>query len=251
MGSIIPSAPANKGSVSTVNTIINKVLTNFNPQTTSNLNYSNYLLVSDNSTAIGNTQYIEAVNDIQNIVTASQTSNISTNLNNDITQEINRESVALVSDLGSLFANKNIDLATSVKNNVENLHLTNIIPMCVANQDLANIMLVEHGSVAIDNKQTIKSDFIQKCISNFNGTSNTTSDITNAIRQKATVVEKNPLDFLGDIFGNIGLIFSIFFILVIVVGMVIVYKKFMGNKSDNPSESKIPTSKAQLVKSFL
>lgn len=204
--------------VGVVNTTINKALLDYNPNTQANFDALNNITATNGATASYNTQTITAISNLSSLYEAAQNSDFQTTINNSIDQDFKKETIALISDMGAVLNNKNLDLTTHVANQIENLNIAQITPSCIANQNMINNILV-NGSTANYNTQTIEGDFFQKCIGSAKSTMNTVSDMTNSITQKADVKEDNPLDFISKMFNGI-MSTLIIFIIVIIGGIV-------------------------------
>lgn len=235
MGGLLSTKPTSL-TVKGVNETINGSIVKFTPTTQQNTNATNYLKVGEGGTAIGNVQLIEVASDLRSLYEASQTSDFKTRVNNEITQDLNKQSIALISDIGGILTNKNINLVTEIQNKTKNLNISEIMPTCINNQSLVNEIIIEKDGTAINNVQGIKGTFYQECMNSVKSNMNTVSDITNTINQKATIEEKNPLGFLSDMFGNLmpnfTLIIIVFIILVVCgITIAILFRKRRSNKN--------------------
>lgn len=201
--------------ITDINTITNKVLTNYSPNVSSSGVYTNVIEASGGSSTNNNNQNITVGNTLRAVYDLSQTDTFKTDIKTNISQELKKETVALISDIGSIFRDKNEKLDTTLDNGVENLHITEIVPTCISNQTLTNSILASGASSASGNTQNITANFYQECLGNVTSTMNTTSDLANTINQKADIKDKNPLDFIGDMFK--GLMSTILIIIVVVI----------------------------------
>lgn len=206
--------------ITDVNNVTNKVILEFAPNNRTTGTATNIINVSNGGIASNNTQLIEMNQSLESLYDATQTTDFKNDINNTIKQELKKETVALISDIGSIFNDKNVNLDTALSNNIENINLTQIIPTCISNQTLLNT-IVNDGGITSNNTQTIKSNFFQKCVGSVNSAVTSTSDITNMINQKADIIDNNPLAFIGDMFK--GLMSTILIIIVIVVAGILVF----------------------------
>jgi len=236
---LFSNTPANAMTIGVTNDLITKTITNFAPSTTNITTGTNFADIR-NSSNITNKQVINAIASISSVVNSNLSTSVQTSLDNAVSQELEKKSVALLSSMGNLLSNNNTDIKTTLGNKVGNIHLTSIIPVCASDQTLSNIFIVDNSN-NIDSSQTIEGNFYQSCLATSTESMNSISDITNTIAQKAIVTETNPLDFLSGMFSSIGTIFVILIILSIVVGMVFVYKK-LSSTSSSSSPSLVNTA---------
>lgn len=227
MGNLFNTTPANQVSINAVNNTINGTLTNISSTVNVVGNYSNLIEIGGSGNVTNSQQIIDATSNINSLVNSTLITNDSTNIDTQVTQDLNNQSVSLLSSIGHVLSNNGIDVSTAVSNYVSNLHLTSIIPVCASDQKFSNAIITKAGSSgsAINDTQTITSDYYQSCITNTNESLNTISDITNTFAQKATVTETNPLDFLNGLFSGISQYFVVFIIFIILVGMIYVFKQ--------------------------
>lgn len=203
-------------SISSVNDIVNQSIMKFTPSTISTTSGSNYIEVGSGSEAIGNVQVLNVTSKLKSLYNVSQSLDFKTNVNNDIQQNLEKKTVALLSDMGSMFTNKNVDMNTTIKNSISNLSIFEVAPVCISNQNLVNSIVVQPGGKANYNTQTISSNFLTECMATVNNNMSTSSELVNLLNQKATLEESNPLDFLGTLSANFMIMFVILLIAVIV-----------------------------------
>ena len=150
--------------LSVTNETINKSIMNFNPSTVSNSSALNYIEVGAGGLAQDNTQAIEMKTNLQSMYEATQNSDFASTMNSNVSQDLEKKSVAFLSDLTGLLMNKDTIVNTALTNHVENINIENIAPLCISNQDLTNSIIIKAGGAAIGNKQTITGDFYQSCM---------------------------------------------------------------------------------------
>jgi hypothetical protein len=135
--------------------------------------------------------------------------------------------------MGSLM-NKDTDVSTAIRNNVENMNLAEVTPSCISNIELVNSMVIKPGAKAIDNKQTILANFYQKCVGSVSSSMNSVAENVNTSNQKAKITEENPLQFLADMVGSVTGSYSIIIICVIGGFLYLVSGGFLGSGEGSP-----------------
>lgn len=203
-------------SVNSVNSVINQSILTLASKTTTDNNVIQYIEAGEGATVSGNTQYLDIKTNTTSIVNAVQNSDFSTTIKSDVVQDLEKKTTALLGALDGLTQNNNVNMKTNIENHISNLNLTEIAPVCTNNNTITQSIIAKRGATITNNSQTVKSDFVQSCISNVENSMKTMSDIVNSVNQKATIVAENPLNFLGDIMKNITMI-----ILLIVVALVV------------------------------
>lgn len=217
-----------KLSITDINATINESILNVTSKTESNISAVNSIIVSKGGTISNVTQSIELNSSLSSLVNISQDVEMKSTITNNIVEELNKKSVALISDFGSILQNKNIDMSTNIGNFVKNSNITNVLISCATNQNLLNTIVNESSTVNNVN-QNITGKFVQTCISDSDVTANTVSDIANSINQKADITDSNPLDFIGNMFKylNAGIITVI---LIIIGGICFLFAGSEGTK---------------------
>jgi hypothetical protein len=203
-----------------VSEVINQSILKLASDTTSNNTITQLIEANEGSTVSGSTQYAEVKTNMASVVTATQNSNFETQLKSDVSQELEKKSVALFGAADGLLQNNNTDLNVSVTNRVSNLNLTELTPICATNNSITQSMVAKKESKIIDSSQTVKAEFMQSCSSMVDQNMGTMSDIANAINQRAKITLENPLDFLRDVFSG-GFMMIAVIIVSIVVGFVV------------------------------
>lgn len=206
--------------VSEVNKIINESIIKLSNNVSNTNNVTQYIEASGNSEISGNTQYADVKSNISSIVSATQDSNFNTKFNNDVIQNLQQKSVALLGVFDSLLQNKNIDLNASIENKLNNLNLTETAQICATNNNITQSIIAKDNAKITNNSQTVKSEFLTSCSTSSKNNMSAISNITNSINQKAVSVSENPLNFISDIFKNFSMIILLI-IVVIVAGFVI------------------------------
>jgi hypothetical protein len=242
MGKSKPSKPSVMN-MNVVNDILNKSVFNVSSSTITNTSVLQFMRAGEGAYMARNEQVANVTSTVESTTSAMQTVSFNTKLANNLSQELNKQSVALLSSIGGLFSNNNVDMNTNVKTNVQNINISDISFVCAMSPTIAQTMITEAGSAMIDSKQSITANFVQKCINSTNSNVQTTSDIANAITQKATIIEENPLSVLSDILkaGMMGLLTPIIFIVVVIIIIVAVPKMLFGsrNKNKEPNERRV------------
>jgi hypothetical protein len=206
--------------VETVNNIINTSILKLSSNTTVNNDVTQYIKATGGSSITDVTQYTDVKNNMSSILSATQNSDFNADLKNNVQQDLQSETVALLGAFDSLLQNKNVSLKNKINNTIDNLNLIEIAPVCATNNDIVQSIIAEGKSSISGVSQTVKADFIQKCTTIIDDNMSTVSDITNAINQRAKLVSENPLNPLTEMFKG-GTNMIIIVIIVIVIGFII------------------------------
>ena len=213
-------AKPNVVDVSSISNVINQSIINLTSNTTERTIITQTMMATGGSSMSGNTQTATVESSISSILEASQSSDFNTKLANDVSQSLEKKTVALLGAFDGLLQNNNMDMKTAIESNITNMNISNLAPVCSANRELTQSIIAEAGSSMDDNTQTIKANFVQSCIYTVSSNMNTTSDITNMTNQKAKSTQESPLKFITDIMGNLSTM-VIFVIFVIIGGFVL------------------------------
>ena len=181
---------------SAINDTINRSILKIASQTTSTNTVTQLIEASGSSLVSGNKQIANIKTNMASVLNATQQSSFTTTVKNDLTQELKKESVALLGALDGLTQNGNTDLKTKIENSVENLNLMELTPICTMSNQLTQSIIVKEQANIINNSQEIQADFTQSCTTIAQNNMSTMSDMANAFNQRAVIKSSNPLDFL-------------------------------------------------------
>ena len=207
-------------SVDAINNVINESVLKLASTTESGTNITQYMEAGEGATVSGNTQYADVRSNTSAVLNATQTSGFNAALKNEIVQDLQKKTTALLGALDGLTQNNNVKMTTNIGNNVGNLNLTEITPVCTNNNTITQSIVAKRGATITNNSQTVKADFIQSCIGNVENSMEAVSDITNSINQRATLVAENPLDFLSDI-AKSWMMMILLIVVALIVGVVV------------------------------
>lgn len=143
---------------------------------------------------------------------------LQTDLTNSIAQKVASESQAMLGALGPSTAEaisrmKNTIRASVTSENIVKSH-SDIIQKQFTTQTFAGVSI--GGSQVVQQGTSVVVQAVQSILE----TTDIAATLTNALEQDASAKQKNPMDFLADIFTSFA---GIFIILIIVVGIVAVY----------------------------
>jgi len=233
MGGIFggPRPPANKVTAASATQIVNNTLINIAPDTKNKNRSSNIIRALRGGINRYNTQTINALTRVEALSENTLSYTTTNTIDNEIVQSLERKMTALISGIGNAISNDDIDLNSQITNSVSNLNITNILPICTNDVVFVNEIVAEDNGQNSYNTQQIEGQFFIKCITNNTLSVSALSDITNSINQKARVEEKNPLDFIADIFKSIADFVIVIFIFFILIGIIFAYKSFFGKNN--------------------
>ena len=210
----------NTMNIDVVSNVVNESILKLASTTQSNVNVVQYISAEDNSTVSGNTQYADVKSNTTSIINATQDSGFSTALSNNVGQEIEKKTQALLGAFDGLTQNQNFDLKTKIESNITNLNLVEITPVCATNNSINQSIVAKRGSTITGNSQTVKADFVQSCSSMIDSNMSAMAEVSNELNQKGKYVAENPLDFIADIFKG-GQTMIAVIIIAIVAGFVV------------------------------